>query len=499
LPPVSTGGDNMQAIGDDIAGGLIIDADWHLVDIETMTFTVAIIGRPNVGKSTLFNRLIGKRLAIVDDRPGVTRDRRYGAARLGDLEFTAIDTAGLEDVRDGSLEARMREQTEQAIAAADVALLVIDARAGLTALDEYFARQLRKSSTPILLIANKSEGHAGQAGAMEAFRLGLGEPIAISAEHGEGMGDLYDFLKPYAERDQAEQSAAIAALDAELERMPDDDVEVPKYLQLAIVGRPNVGKSTLVNRLIDEERLLTGPEAGITRDAIAIDWQWRDQLIRLIDTAGLRRRSKVVEKLERLSGADTDRAVRYAHVVVLVLDSADMLEKQDLTIARSVIEEGRALIIAANKWDAVEDKNVALKKLRDRLDLSLPQVRGLPVVTISGLTGRNLDRLMDAVLDVYQRWNKRVPTAQVNRWLNDVQQMHPPPLVGGRRVKIRYMTQIKTRPPTFALFAQMADELPDSYHRYLLNGIRDTFGLDGVPLRLYSRRGKNPYDNKDDR
>jgi GTP-binding protein len=462
-----------------------------------MTFTVAIVGRPNVGKSTLFNRLIGKRLAIVDDRPGVTRDRRYGAARLGDLEFTAIDTAGLDDVRDGSLEARMREQTEQAIAAADVALLVIDARAGLTALDEYFAQQLRKSRTPILLVANKSEGRAGQAGAMEAFSLGLGAPIAVSAEHGEGMGDLYDFLQPYAERDKAEQSAAMAALDAELDQMPADDVEVPKYLQLAIVGRPNVGKSTLVNRLLDEERLLTGPEAGITRDAIAIDWKWHDQLIRLIDTAGLRRRSKVVEKLERLSGADTDRAIRFAHVVVLVLDSADMLEKQDLTIARSVIEEGRALVIAANKWDAVEDKNGALKKLRDRLDTSLPQVRGLPVVTISGLTGRNLDRLMDAVLDVYLRWNKRVPTAQINRWLGDVQQMHPPPLVGGRRVKIRYMTQIKTRPPTFALFAQMADDLPDSYHRYLLNGIRDTFGLDGVPLRLLARRGKNPFDKDD--
>jgi GTP-binding protein len=459
-----------------------------------MTFTVAIVGRPNVGKSTLFNRLIGKRLAIVDDRPGVTRDRRYGAARLGDLEFTAIDTAGLEDVRDGSLEARMREQTEQAVEAADVALLVIDARAGITAIDDYFARQLRKSRTPIILVANKSEGHAGRAGAMEAFALGLGEPIAVSAEHGEGMGELYDALRPYADKDRAEQEAAIAALDAELDLMPGDDVEMPKHLQLAIVGRPNVGKSTLVNRLLGEERLLTGPEAGITRDAIAIDWEWRGQAIRLIDTAGLRRRSKVVEKLERLSGADTDRAVRFAHVVVLVLDSHDMLEKQDLTIARQVIDEGRALIIAANKWDAVEDKNVALKKLQDRLALSLPQVRGLPVVTISGMTGRNLDRLMDAVIEIYQRWNKRVPTAQVNRWLSEVQQMHPPPLVGGRRVKIRYMTQIKTRPPTFALFAQMADELPDSYHRYLLNGIRDTFDLDGVPLRLYSRRGTNPFD-----
>ncbi len=475
-----------------------------------MPFTVAIVGRPNVGKSTLFNRLIGKRLAIVDDRPGVTRDRRYGAGHLADLDFTVIDTAGLEDVRDDSLESRMREQTEQAVESADIALLVIDARAGLTSVDEHFARQLRKSRTPVILVANKSEGHAGKAGAMEAFSLGLGTPIAISAEHGEGLGDLYDALQPYADAWQAkrggrssgagseaealEAAAQPLNLDAELEALPGDEIETPSHLQLAIVGRPNVGKSTMINRLIGEERLLTGPEAGITRDAIAIDWQWRDQPIRLIDTAGLRRRSKVVEKLERLSGADTERAVRFAHVVVLVLDSHDMLEKQDLTIARQVIEEGRALIIAANKWDAVEDKNEALKKLRERLDLSLPQVRGLPVVTISGMTGRNLDKLMDAVFTIYARWNWRVPTAQLNRWLGEVQQMHPPPLVGGRRVKIRYMTQIKTRPPTFALFAQMADELPDAYHRYLLNGIRDTFDLSGIPLRLYTRRGENPFD-----
>ncbi|WP_119302754.1 ribosome biogenesis GTPase Der [Dongia deserti] len=461
-----------------------------------MAFTVAIVGRPNVGKSTLFNRLVGKRLALVDDQPGVTRDRRFGAGHLGDLDFTAVDTAGLEDVFDESLEARMREQTEEAIRHADVALLLIDARAGITPLDEHFARRLRKTRTPILLIANKCESRAAEAGLGEAFRLGLGAPIAISAEHGEGMGELYDALRAVADRKEAQLEDVAADPDAELEALPEDEAEAPKVLQLAIVGRPNVGKSTLANALLGEERLLTGPEAGITRDAIAIDWEWKGTPIRLIDTAGLRRRARVVEKLERLSGADTDRAVRYAHVVVLVLDANDMLEKQDLTIARHVVEEGRALVIAANKWDAIEDKTEALKRLKERVEKSLPQVAGVPIVTLSARSGRNLDKLMQAVLKIYDEWSKRVPTAQLNRYLEAATVAHPPPLVRGRRIKLRYMTQIKTRPPTFTLFAAKADELPDAYARYLVNGIRERFDLKGTPIRLYLRRTDNPFVEK---
>ena len=459
-----------------------------------MSLTIAIVGRPNVGKSTLFNRLVGKRLALVDDQPGVTRDRRFGPAHLGDLDFTVIDTAGLEEAFDESLEARMREQTEAAIKEADVALLLIDARAGITPLDEHFARRLRKSKTPIILVANKCESRASIAGLGEAFRLGLGEPVAISAEHGEGLSELYDAIRAYAKRDEAGDAGAS---DAELEALPDDEAETPKVLQLAIVGRPNVGKSTLMNALLGEERQLTGPEAGITRDSIAVDWQWKGTPIRLIDTAGLRRRARVVEKLERLSGADTDRAVRYAHVVVLVLDAHDMLEKQDLTIARHVIEEGRGLVIAANKWDAIEDKNEALKKLKDRVEKSLPQVTGIPIITLSARSGRNLDKLMAAVLKTYAQWNKRVPTAQLNRYLEAATVAHPPPLVRGRRIKLRYMTQIKTRPPTFTLFAAKADDLPDAYARYLINGIRERFDLMGVAIRLHLRRTDNPFAERE--
>ncbi|HEV8391347.1 MAG TPA: ribosome biogenesis GTPase Der [Dongiaceae bacterium] len=462
-----------------------------------MAFTIAIVGRPNVGKSTLFNRLVGKKLALVDDQPGVTRDRRFGAGRLGDLDFTVVDTAGLEDIFDGSLAARMREQTEEAIRQADVALLLFDARAGVTPLDQHFAKRLRKTKTPILLVANKCESKAAEAGLNEAFRLGLGAPIPISAEHGEGMGALYDVLREAADAKDARQVAEMIDADAALEELPDDEAPAPKVLQLAIVGRPNVGKSTLANALLGEERLLTGPEAGITRDAIAVDWEWKGTPIRLIDTAGLRRRARVVEKLERLSGADTDRAVRYAHVVVLVLDANDMLEKQDLTIARHVIEEGRALVIAANKWDAIEDKNEALKKLKERVEKSLPQVTGLPIVTLSARSGRNLDRLMQAVFKIYGEWNKRVPTAQLNRYLEAATVAHPPPLVRGRRIKLRYMTQIKTRPPTFVLFAAKADDLPDAYSRYLVNGIRERFDLNGTPIRLQLRRTDNPFVEKE--
>jgi GTP-binding protein len=474
-----------------------------------MSLTVAIVGRPNVGKSTLFNRLIRKRLAIVDDTPGVTRDRRYGEAHLGNLSFTVIDTAGLEDGVDDSLEGRMRQQTHAAIAEADVTLMVFDARAGITPMDEHFARIVRKAKRPVILIANKAEGRAGLEAAQEGFSLGLGTPLPLSAEHGEGLGDLYDALEPFAIKKAGEKSGA--HLDAELEEVTSLDLDedtgeedmveappAPKHLQLAIVGRPNVGKSTMVNALLGEDRLLTGPEAGITRDSIAIDWSWKGQAIRLIDTAGLRRHSRITEKLERLSGADTRRAIQYAHVVVLVLDANDMLEKQDLTIARQVVEEGRALIIVANKWDSIEDKNAAIKKLNERIDWSLPQIRGVPILTVSAMTERGLDKMMAAVLEIYETWNRRVSTAKLNRWLAEVTAMHPPPLVSGRRVKIRYITQIKTRPPTFALFASKADELPDSYHRYLVKSLRDVFNLPGTPIRIVMRRTDNPYDNERD-
>ena len=441
-----------------------------------MALTVAIVGRPNVGKSTLFNRLVGKRLALVDDTPGVTRDRREGRGRLGDLEFILFDTAGLEEAKAGSLSARMTEQTRRAVAEADLVLFLIDAREGVTPQDEHFARMLRRGPAQVLLIANKSEGKAGTAGAAEAFRLGLGEPIAISAEHGEGLGDLAAALEPYL--------PDTGAPEEKPEQSP---------LRVAVVGRPNVGKSTLVNRLIGEERLLTGPEAGITRDAIAVDWEWQGRALRLIDTAGLRRRSRVEAKLEKLSAADALRAIRFAEVVVLVLDAEQALEKQDLTIASLVAEEGRALVIAANKWDAVKDKNAAKRQLRDRIETSLPQVKGLPVVTLSAITGRNLDELLNAVFQVYAAWNRRVPTAQLNRWLEEATAAHPPPAVSGRRIRLRYMTQVKARPPSFALFASRAEELPESYLRYLVNGIRETFDLKGVPIRLALRKSKNPY------
>jgi GTPase len=447
-----------------------------------MGLTVAIVGRPNVGKSTLFNRLVGQRLALVDETPGVTRDRREGEAALGDLRFRVIDTAGLEEAEAGSLLARMQEQTAHALGHADLALFLIDARTGITPLDRHFAQVLRQGKTPVVLVANKAEGRGGDSGVYEAFALGLGEPVSISAEHGEGMAELYAALAPLADRHAPAPEAAAEARD--------------RPLQLAIVGRPNVGKSTLINRLLGEERVLTAPEAGTTRDAIATLWQWQGRAIRLIDTAGLRRRPKVTEKLEKLSVADTLRAIRFAEVVVLVVDATQGLEKQDLSIAEMVEEEGRALVLAINKWDVVEDKPAALRLLRDRVERSLPQLLGLHFVTLSARTGAGLAKLLPGVLAAHAAWNKRISTPVLNRWLAQVQARHPPPLVSGRRLKLRYMAQANIRPPTFALFASKPADLPETYRRYLVNLMREKFDLPGVPIRMMLRKGDNPYAGK---
>ncbi|MDH5748600.1 MAG: ribosome biogenesis GTPase Der [Rhodospirillales bacterium] len=450
-----------------------------------MPLTVAILGRPNVGKSTLFNRLVGKRLAIVDNSPGVTRDRREGEARIGDLRFTVIDTAGLTEATGEGLEAMMRAQTDRAVEEADVILMVIDARAGITPLDEHFAVKLRQKGTPVILAANKCEGSGGKSGLIEAYALGLGEALPLSAEHGEGLSDLYDALRPYVEEisRSEEENAALAP----------GEPKPGQPLQLAIVGRPNVGKSTLVNNLLGKERMLTGPEAGITRDSIASAWTFKGQEFQLIDTAGLRRKARISEKIEELSTSDTLRTIRFAQLVVLVLDGDDMLEKQDLTIASLVIEEGRALVIAVNKWDKVKDKKEALGRLNDRLQTSLPQVRGIPVVTLSALTGKGLENLLPTVMKTYHIWNKHISTGRLNAWLKAVTEQHPPPMSKGKRIRLRYITQAKTRPPTFAVFASRAKDLPQSYARYLVNALRDTFDLPGVPIRLYLRKGKNPY------
>ena len=463
-----------------------------------MPIRVAIVGRPNVGKSTLFNRLAGKRLAIVDDTPGVTRDRKEALGSLGDLRFNLVDTAGFEDSHDESLEARMRQQTNLAVEQADVALFLIDARIGITPLDEHFANWLRGQKIPVILIANKCEGRAGIGGLYEAYGLGLGDPIGLSAEHGEGFEELYQILRPILDYRMETESDAPQDLTVHVE--PDEntgELESDEIsggpLQMAIVGRPNVGKSTLVNRLIGEDRMLTGPEAGITRDSISIEWSYGGRHVRLVDTAGLRRKSRVTDKVETLSAEDSHRAIQYAQLVVLLLDGHTMLEKQDLTIARQVIEEGRVLIIGVNKWDSVKNKKSARDALADRLMTSLPQIRGVPIVFFSALTGGGVQKLLPEAFKYFDIWNRRIPTGKLNHWLEFMTERHPPPVVAGRRVRLRYITQAKNRPPTFILFSSRGKFLPEDYRRYLANGLREDFDLPGIPIRVMIRQGKNPY------
>jgi GTP-binding protein len=455
-----------------------------------MGFTVAIIGRPNVGKSTLFNRLVGKKLALVDNTPGVTRDRREGDARIGSMEFTVVDTAGWDDAGEG-MGARMRDQTMKAIKGAHVCFFVIDAREGVTALDRAVAQTLRKVRVPIICLANKAEGGKGVQGVAEAFGLGFGDPIPLSAEHGEGLDQLFDALLPFEEA-TAQDPDAIPAGDFGEDEEPEDGEEI-KSVKIAVIGRPNAGKSTLINKLIGEERMITGPEPGLTRDSIGVEWVWKDRRVKLFDTAGMRRKARVEEKLEKLSVADTLRAVRYAEVVILAIDATSPLDKQDLTIADLVEREGRALIIALTKWDLIEDRQALLKAARERVDTVLPQIRGVLLVPVSSLQGRGLDQIMPAVFKTLITWNKRVPTSALNRWLEAMTQKHPPPAVSGRRLRLRYMTQVKSRPPTFALFTTRPGELPESYMRYLANGLRVDFNMPAVPLRLILRKTKNPF------
>ncbi len=457
--------------------------------------TVVIVGRPNVGKSTLFNRLIGKKLALVDDTPGVTRDRREGEGHLLGMDFRVVDTAGFEEDDAATLPGRMRAQTEAAIAMADVALFLIDARAGLTPVDEEIARWLRDSETPIIVAANKAEGRAGAEGVNEAYRLGLGEPFGLSAEHGDGIVDLFDALRPHLEPDQGIE-AAIAEVEADAEEQEELDPAAP--LKLAIVGRPNAGKSTLINRILDEDRLITGPEAGITRDSISIDWMWTapdgaQRPVRLIDTAGLRKRAKIQDKLEKLSAADTLHSIAFAEVVVLLLDATLGLEAQDLRIADRVIDEGRALIIAMNKWDVAEEGSSLYQGVRAALDEGLAQVKGVPLLTVSAETGRGLDQLIAAAFELRTQWSRRVSTGELNRWFERATEANPPPAHKGQRIKLRYITQARLRPPSFVAFGSRVDMLPESYRRYLVNGIRRELGFGGVPVRLTLRSAKNPF------
>ena len=494
-------------------------------------FRLAVIGRPNVGKSTLFNRLVGKRLAIVDDRPGVTRDLREGEARLGDLRFTVIDTAGLEAARDDSLPGRMRRLTERAIGEADAVLFLVDARAGLTPVDFELADMLRRAGKPVILAANKAEGRAGEAGLIEAWEVGLGEPLALSAEHGEGMAELAARLEDLIDKHSgkgrendaaAEEAAGLAGEKdgaspdeedaAHANAMPEIELAIEegseeggdtrrvldreKPLQVAIIGRPNAGKSTLVNAILGEERLLTGPEAGITRDAISVRTDWGGVPMRIFDTAGMRKKARVQDRLEKLSVADALRAAKFAEVVVVLLDAERPFESQDLRIADLAAREGRAVVVAVNKWDKVEDRQAKLRELREMFDRLLPQLRGAPLVTLSAKTGKGLDRLREAILDAWEVWNRRIPTSKLNRWLAEAVAMHPPPAPGGRRIKLRYITQAKTRPPTFVLFSPRAAEVPQDYRRYLVQSLREVFDLPGTPIRLNLRATENPYAGK---
>ena len=469
-----------------------------------MSFTLAIVGRPNVGKSTLFNRLVGKRLALVDDQPGVTRDLREGDARLADLRFTVIDTAGLEEVTDDSLRGRMRRLTERAVDMADICLFMVDARVGITPSDLVFADILRKRAAHVLLAANKAEGAAADAGLLEAYSLGLGEPIRLSAEHGEGLNELYTQLRPLADAFSERAAADAPEIDVTLDEDEGDmDAEVPvptsgKPLQVAVVGRPNAGKSTLINQILGEDRLLTGPEAGITRDAISLRIDWNDTPMRIFDTAGMRKKAKVQEKLEKLSVSDGLRAVKFAEVVVVLLDAAIPFEQQDLRIADLAEREGRAVVVAINKWDLEENKQTKLRDLRESFERLLPQLRGAPLVTVSARTGRGLDRLYEAIMHAYEVWNRRVTTAQLNRWLSGMLEAHPPPAPQGKRIKLRYMTQAKTRPPGFVVMCSHPDKVPDSYTRYLVNGLRVDFDMPGTPIRLWMRgqNDANPYKGR---
>lgn len=446
--------------------------------------TVAIIGRPNVGKSTLFNRLVGKRLALVDDQPGVTRDRREGDANLLGLEFRIIDTAGFEDEDPQSLPGRMRQQTEAAVVEADVALFMIDARAGVTPLDEEIARWLRAADRPVVVLANKAEGRAGETGVIEAMALGFGDPVPFSAEHGEGVVDLFDALRPFVDRDD--------------EEVPEEDPDAPDApLKLAIVGRPNAGKSTLINRMLGQDRLITGPEAGITRDSIAIEWEWEGRPVRLIDTAGMRKRARVQEKLEKLSVADALRAVDFAEVVVLLLDATRGLEVQDIKIADRVLQEGRSLVIALNKWDVAENASSLFNGVKGALEEGLAQAKGVPLLTVSAFSGKGIDTLLKVAFETREAWSRRVSTGALNRWFERAIEANPPPAPGGKRIKMRYITQNNTRPPSFVLFGTRVDMLPESYKRYLINGIRREFDFGAVPVRLNLRAPKNPFDNKD--